>query len=166
MGFESVLCPYVLDRSIVPVKSEQFTVGILGEDVPHKGFDEVREVCRENGWKLLDWTSQPGKIPWDRDIEEFYRDCSVVVCNSQYEGGPLPPMEALARGRAAVSTRVGMVADLDPCEGLFYTDDGLANTLRRAKDYWEDQERVPRPTLPEWVYDRDRCHRVLRDLGV
>ncbi len=46
------------------------------------------------------------------EMVEYYRDINVVVCASSHEGTPNPILEAMACGRAWVSTNVGIVSEV------------------------------------------------------
>ncbi len=46
------------------------------------------------------------------EMVDYYRDLDVLVCASSHEGTPNPILEAMACGRAFVSTDVGIVAEV------------------------------------------------------
>lgn len=58
----------------------------------------LREVVRFLGWRA--------------DIDRLYADTDVAVLTSRNEGSPVALIEAMAAGRAVVSTEVGGVADV------------------------------------------------------
>lgn len=47
------------------------------------------------------------------DIASLFRDTDMVICTSRAESGPMSVFEALAAGKAVVSTDVGDLADLN-----------------------------------------------------
>ncbi len=47
----------------------------------------------------------------DRDMAQFYRECSIFLLPSRYEGFGLPALEAMACGAAVVSTDNGGITD-------------------------------------------------------
>ncbi|HEY7615320.1 MAG TPA: glycosyltransferase family 4 protein [Terriglobales bacterium] len=51
-------------------------------------------------------------LGWRRDLPEIYRDLDLVVSTSINEGTPIALIEAMASGKAVVSTDVGGVRDL------------------------------------------------------
>lgn len=155
-GVESVKIGYWLPPAKVLPKSDVFRVGIMGNaSALYKNFQMVREVCEEMGIPVVDWADS--EIQWDRDKEDFFRESSVVVNMSAVEGGPLPPMEALQRGRYAISTPVGMMPELAESDGLLLIQQDK-NELRRAiekvRARWETEELAN--WLPVWVSSEAR----------
>lgn len=49
--------------------------------------------------------------PFGEEVRRLYFSCDVFVCPSWVEGGPLPPMEAMACKCAVATTNVGAVPD-------------------------------------------------------
>lgn len=47
-----------------------------------------------------------GTIPW-RSMPGFYRGIDYLLITSEYEGGPLPVIEAISMGKPVISTDVG-----------------------------------------------------------
>lgn len=158
-GIKAKVVPYHVPKAGAPSKANSFRVGIIGRFSWHKRWDLVREVCEGEGIELVDWAG--GEVPkWERDVEDFFRQCAVVVCAATVEGGPYPPMEALARGRFALSTRVGMVADIES-PGLVHFDgtrEGLVEGLSEVRALWERQGE-PQDMLPGWVSSSERLVR-------
>jgi len=53
------------------------------------------------------------ELPVARDkMGEFYANNHVLLCMSEFEGGPLPIIEALASGRPVVTSNVGVVPEV------------------------------------------------------
>lgn len=155
-GLESTKIGYWLPPAEVLPKADEFRVGIMGNaTATYKNFQMVRDVCQEMGVPVVDWAD--GEIRWDRDREDFFRQCAVVVNMSIVEGGPLPPMEALQRGRLAISTPVGMMPEIAESEGLLLIEQSkaeLKKAIERAREKWATTE--PANWLPEWVTDEAR----------
>ena len=55
---------------------------------------------------VVQWT------PGSNNIEKFYKDCSVYVLPSDREGMPVTVMEAMATGRAIITTDVPGCRDM------------------------------------------------------
>lgn len=51
-------------------------------------------------------------LGWRHDLDRIYGDLDLVVLTSANEGSPVSLIEAMAAGRAVISTRVGGVADI------------------------------------------------------
>jgi glycosyltransferase involved in cell wall biosynthesis len=51
-------------------------------------------------------------LGWRGDLDRIYADLDVVALTSRNEGSPVALIEAMAAGRAVVSTRVGGVPDV------------------------------------------------------
>jgi len=71
-------------------------------------------VTTGRGWSpdttMLDW----GQMP------DFYRSLDIYLCTSLVEGGPLPPLEALACGvQVIIPAGVGMLDDLPDMMGVY-----------------------------------------------
>lgn len=82
------------------------------------------------------WTPETTVRPWAQ-MPDFYRGLDLYVCTSLIEGGPLPPLEALACGIPVVIPRdVGWLDEVPDHEYVFRyavgTADDLERTVRRA----------------------------------
>jgi glycosyltransferase involved in cell wall biosynthesis len=69
-------------------------------------------------------------LGWRRSLAELYADLDLVVCTSINEGTPVALLEAMASGKAIVSTDVGGVRDLmtgssRPMEGMEVFENGI-----------------------------------------
>lgn len=146
--------PYWLPEAEVLPKASKFRVGIMGDGTAkYKNFDYVRDVCESLGIEVVDWATEA--IKWDRDKEDFFRQSAVVVNVSDVEGGPLPPLEALQRGRFAISTRVGMMSQFEDVPQLQLIEKGeLREAILEARRQWA--KTAPDNWLPGWVTDRAR----------
>jgi len=93
------------------------------------GGGELRSECEQRLGRegLRDSVALLG---WRRDLPKIYAGLDVVVCTSINEGTPVALLEAMASGRAIVSTDVGGVRDLMagipiPVEGMELFENGI-----------------------------------------
>lgn len=90
-----------------------------------KGFtDFVRPACQAAGVPLVyaEYHTRrltPGEMP------EFYRQASVALCASLYEGASNSIMEAMAAGQALITTRVGNTEEIDASQRHYFGDSGI-----------------------------------------
>ena len=122
-------------RAELGVEAATPLIGIIARLVPikrHEWFlDAAREVLRrhprcqfllvgdgesrqelEEIAKRLGLASQVRFLGWRHDLDRIYSDLDLVVLTSANEGSPVSLIEAMAAGRAVISTRVGGVADM------------------------------------------------------
>ncbi len=80
-----------------------FVVGFAGKPDGYKGFPLIEQACRELGVRFDPAVGnvRPELMPG------YYENIDVLVCASEDEGFCAPVMEALARNRPVISTRVG-----------------------------------------------------------
>ena len=94
---------------------------------------------------------------WRSNLEEVYKDLDVVCLTSLNEGTPLSLIEAMASGRAVVSTSVGGVIDM-----IIHNEEGLLSPsgdvetfsrnllgLLRDKDRREEMGRKAKASVSE-----------------
>lgn len=102
-------------------------VGVLYHEAVHKGVADALEAVarvrsRGYGLELVMYGTRPRPRELPSDVEyhrwplgtklrDLYRSLDIWLCPSHTEGGPMPPMEAMACGVACVSTDVGAVRD-------------------------------------------------------
>jgi hypothetical protein len=98
----------------------EFTVGWAGNGVYEtlgmgdlKGIKLITEAARRCNVNLVIQDKQTKQLAQVEMPKEFYSKISCYVCASTSEGTPNPVLEALACGRAVVSTRVGVVPKLE-----------------------------------------------------
>jgi glycosyltransferase involved in cell wall biosynthesis len=78
----------------------------------HKGLTMTRQACARAGVWLRVLDASNG-MAWPlKRMPVFYQDVSVQVVASAFEGTPNPLLEAMAMGRPAISTRVGLAPKL------------------------------------------------------
>ena len=83
------------------------------------------EICKQSGFEPVfsrkDFTYET--------MQQFYDSIDVLVCTSSTDGGPLPPLEAIACGVPAISTDVGNMSDFQ-IPGRFNTIDQAVTLLK------------------------------------
>ena len=124
-------------RDDLGLGAEEFLVGIVGrltEIKNHELFLQAAAICKTETsnvrWRFivvgdgalrdaLEQQAETLGLAEDviftgtrRDLERVYRGLDVVALTSRNEGTPLTLIEAMASGRAVVSTAVGGVVDL------------------------------------------------------
>lgn len=130
-----------------------FTVGYMGADMTHKGFDVVDEVARELGIPCVGArrVSHEGG-EWAGREMDFYSQISCYVAMPTHESGPLPPIEAQLCGRPCVMTPVGMMPYMfkHGAGGLLVNKHGLHDAVCDVRDDFERHaERARAFTLPD-----------------
>lgn len=117
-------------------------IGLLYHEAAHKGVEDALAAAarlRSNGhyFDLVMYGTRPRprhlpqeveyhRLPLGLRLRDLYRSLDIWLCPSHTEGGPMPPMEAMACGVACVSTDVGAVRD--------YARDGESVLLSPARD--------------------------------
>lgn len=122
-------------RHALGVPEPRMLVGIVGRLVPIKNHAMFLDVARrildagidadfiivgdgESRPEIEDRVRELGLVDrmhflgWRRDLDVIYADLDVVALTSNNEGTPVAVIEAMAAGRAVVSTAVGGVADV------------------------------------------------------
>lgn len=104
-------------------KGEDLVKAVLGS----KAGKGVEWRASGRGWpvpcKRYDWRAMPG----------FYQGLDILVCTSRVEGGPMPPLEALACGVSVVVPRgVGILDELPDTLGIHRYNRGDAGDLVKA----------------------------------
>lgn len=111
-GYRVEVVPFSFDTSRFKHLDypSQFTIGYMGADMKHKGFDEVDQIAREMGVGCVSARrrSHEGGDYVGKEME-FYKQISCYVAAPSHESGPLPPIEAQLCGRPCVITPVGMM---------------------------------------------------------
>ncbi len=105
---------------------------------------------------------------WRKDLAKIYPELDVVALTSRNEGTPVTLIEAMASGRAVLSTSVGGVPDIveDGRTGLLVDvgrDDLFAVAIGRLADEPDLRERLARAGREE-AAKRFRVGRLLSDL--
>jgi glycosyltransferase involved in cell wall biosynthesis len=116
-------------------------------------------------------------LGWRRSLPQIYADLDLVVCTSISEGTPVALLEAMASGKAIVSSDVGGVRDLMigapvAFEGMELFENGIVvkrdlNLLSRAIRYLlqnSERRRAMGQAGREFVRERFSQHRLADDL--
>lgn len=106
-----------------------------------KGEDLARGIIESKIGRRVDWRASGRGWPvptkryaWD-DMPAFYQGLDVLVCTARVEGGPLPPLEALACGTSVVIPRhVGLLDELPDMPGIYRYERGDLPSLLEALD--------------------------------
>ncbi|MCC6952487.1 MAG: glycosyltransferase, partial [Deltaproteobacteria bacterium] len=112
------------------------------QSIGNKGLDLLREACRREKVDLLvvdaakkAKNERANTQEWVRD--NLYRQASVYICASEFEGTPNPALEALATGVPVITTSVGNMPELivDGHNGFIVerSVEAIANALRKLK---------------------------------
>ena len=108
-----------------------------------KGEDLARGLVESDLGRRVDWRASgrgwpvpTRRYPWAQ-MPAFYQSLDVLVCTARVEGGPLPPLEALACGTSVVIPRaVGLLDELPDARGIYRYERGdlvsLLEALERA----------------------------------
>lgn len=146
---------------LVPIKGVDVfleAARIIGAERPDAAFvvvgdGELRESLGRHA-ERLGIGPRTRFLGWRADLAAVYGDLDVVALTSHSEGTPVTLIEALAAGRAVVTTRVGGVEDVVDGEcGVLVEDsdvreiaravlDLLADPGRRASLGWRGRRRV------------------------
>ena len=139
-----------------------------------KGEDMVRRIIESEIGQRVEWraSGRGWPVPTKRytwaQMPAFYQGLDVLVNTSRVEGGPLPPLEALACGVSVViPRRVGLLDELPDLPGIYRYERGDLPTLLEALERAvTEREEVDREALREatepwsleaWVNDHARA---------
>jgi hypothetical protein len=133
--------PVERDRFIIPGKHRGIVAGFSGYTYANhrKGEDLVRAILASKAARELEWRASGRGWPvttkrykW-ADMPAFYQGLDILVVTARVEGGPMPPLEALACGVSVVVPReVGILDELPDCLGIHRYKRGDAGDLVKA----------------------------------
>jgi len=106
---------------------DEFCIGWVGN--PYSGdkmFSRLKDL--PFSLKMAEGEILHREMPW------FYRNIWVYVSVSQYEGCPMPPLEAAACGRPVVATRAGTLVEWVPEEYLIDNHLDMIPILEKLRD--------------------------------
>ncbi|MDR2573383.1 MAG: glycosyltransferase family 4 protein [Desulfovibrio sp.] len=121
---------------------ETFTACWIGNEnsICEKGLDIIQEACRQADVPLLfrNQSKERSTLSQEELRDRYYRNASVYLCASRWEGTPNPALEALACGLPVISTPVGNMPEIlmDGHNGFLVrrTTEDMAAALRRLRD--------------------------------
>ena len=100
-----------------PNADGRLRIGFVGNLArPNKRLDLI-DALMKTALADVDFlcTDRPGavrqRLLTDESLRQFYSLLDVLLCVSDFEGGPLPPIEAAACGVPSVATPVGMLPE-------------------------------------------------------
>lgn len=100
-------------REISELKTDQVRVLSVFEDYPRKNsvlLDMIMKDCSDD---KTNFTIKKGKKVLAEDkYVDLLDSHNVYICTSFQEGGPLPALDAMARGMAVITTSVGQIQEL------------------------------------------------------
>ena len=113
-------CPFPEDDEFI------FCVSGVSYADCRKGEDLLEKLLKSRhmiGAQLIgsgrEWPFACRWYPWS-DMATFYRSMHILLCTSQIEGVPMPPLEALAMGIPVIVPRgVGMMDELPDISGIW-----------------------------------------------
>ncbi len=110
----------------------------LRQNLPRLMGQGVQFKSTGDGWDRTTHT-----VPWS-DLPAFYQSLDVFVCTSLVEGGPMPPLEALAVGiPIVVPIGVGIIDELADAPGIYRYYPGDYDALETAVQRALLQESIP-----------------------
>lgn len=141
-GFDACHVPITVDPSRfthLPYP-EEFTIGYIGVDLPHKNFKRIDEVGKELGVKVVG-SKRTDHVNGEfvgREMD-FYRQISCYVCATFVEKAPFPTLEAMMCGRPVVSTPIltspPEVVECIQAGGGVLTDDLIEGVRTVQRDF-------------------------------
>lgn len=158
------------------------TVGSVGRVVDHKNLKLIADTAKELGYRVAAsgyvedvryWNSIESKDVIDfcggvgrgemntwQDKNALYEKMTVyAMMSSSYETGPLPMLEAMARGIPVIATSQGMVPDILKHEenAIITTPETFAFDLKRLVDDRDLQDKLrqaARRTIQRYTAER------------
>ena len=108
----------------------------VGNDYPHKNLARLKlafEKIRQEGLDyelvlITEWVSE-------EELDKLYRNASLYVFPSLYEGFGLPPLEAMARGVPVVSSNASCLPEILGDAVLYFNPldvDDMAEKIKKA----------------------------------
>jgi hypothetical protein len=143
IGQYNVVCiPNGVDVSMF---NRKFVVGCVGakqDKFDYKGFNLVKQACKELGLELLIAnTKQHSEMP------DFYNTIDCLVIASKEEGCNNPTLEALAMNKPVISTRVGNAYEFDGVTLIERDVASIKNALRKLSGRLQILEQYTWPII-------------------
>ena len=117
----------------------------VGNDYPHKNLKRLKLAFDKLNTEGLDYKLILNiKFVSEKELDNLYKNASLFVFPSLYEGFGLPPLEAMARGVAVISSKASCLPEILG-EAAIYFDpldvDDMARQIKKAltnKDLKQD----------------------------
>ena len=109
----------LLFRETKPInKNGKLRIGYVGTFRKDKQFNKIMKPLMSDLKHNISFNiaGKAGKKMLYPSMPQFYNSIDLLLCTSNYEGGPLPPIEAAFCGRPTLTTKVGFMED---CFGDF-----------------------------------------------
>ena len=158
--------PVTFIPSIGKSRDGKIRLGFVGDlDRPNKRLDLITALmgkvppCVE-----FVFTDQPGKkdqrLLTDASLVRYYQVLDCLLSVSDYEGGPLPPIEAAACGVPCIATPVGILPEfVEPgvngllINGNLHELSSAVTRLLYEEDLLARMKRAARPRALEWRWE-------------
>lgn len=96
----------LIEALLIAVKKHSdFCVYVGGEGETRKVLDLIKKYKLENNFKLVGWLNEKRKI-------EILSEVDTFILPSHYEALPMSILEAMACGKAIISTKVGAIPEV------------------------------------------------------
>lgn len=144
-GQRAYCCQNGVDEELfspAPQEPDVFTACWIGNgsSICEKGLDIIQTACAQANVPLLyrDQSKEKNTLSQEALRDGYYRNASVYICASRWEGTPNPALEALACGLPVISTPVGNMPEIiqDGHNGFLVerNAESIAGALRRLRE--------------------------------
>jgi len=117
-------------KEIIPInpKAEKLTVGYVGSFRKDKRYEIFKTATEHISDKLIIKTAGKvsKKLAFD-EMQSYYNQVQLLVCCSEMEGGPTPPLEAALCGRMTLTTKCGFMEEAFKDSAMYF--DGTVQDL-------------------------------------
>jgi glycosyltransferase involved in cell wall biosynthesis len=118
----------------------------VGNNYPHKNLERLKLACekiREDGlnYSLILITGFVG----EKELDDLYKNASLFVFPSLYEGFGLPPLEAMKRGIPVVASNMTCMPEILGDAAFYFNPlnvDDMAEKIKKALVDRELRERL------------------------
>jgi hypothetical protein len=136
-----------------PAFHKTLIIGVVGRKTPsgRKRFQWGQDIQVLDGVEVR----SPHKLPYD-DMPAFYDSIDYLVVLSDNEGGPLPVVEALSRGKPVIAPNVGYCWEYPVIR--YSTKRELLDIIQRLvipKDGWKQSARIVLNTIQRLKSSKD-----------
>lgn len=120
----------------------------VGNDYPHKNLRRLKSVFEKIKAEGLDYDLVLiTDFISEQELDNLYKNASLFVFPSLYEGFGLPPLEAMKRGLPVASSNVASLPEILGDAALYFNPldiDDMANKIKKALIDRELRERLIR----------------------